>query len=409
MREGTGPLFYRTYTVRLPESRLSAHQVMERIQANIDRFAPGTVARFEKQTRPDKPLRVGDNVHIHIRGPWDGPVRVIDLTPTSFTLATLDGHLEAGTIQFEARDEAKGIVFSITSCARSSSHAVDLLYDKLKVIRVAQTYMWEAFCQNVADEAGQSVDVGDVEVVTQRTTFDPDTLTPDTLSWQQYQDLLAEVLQAEYNFDPDQRDTFTVANGWNLDEYEVDLPGEPSGEPIENGAWKLAQEWIGAYRFPEPRLVRGYYDPDVPLENRVMVLQAQFMGFEFLFGVRIEEVIDDVRETPDGPARVWGYSYRTLENHFEQGEIFFELYKYLKSGRVVFRIHSYSKAAHIANPLYRFGFGLFGRHLQKYFARQALKRTVAYVSGQLARQACRCEAGAIDPLLDAHADVSEAV
>ena len=48
-------------------------------------------------------MEVGDEYVVRMPGPWDGPVRVVEVTPTSFRLATLDGHLEAGQIEFRAR------------------------------------------------------------------------------------------------------------------------------------------------------------------------------------------------------------------------------------------------------------------------------------------------------------------
>ena len=47
-------------------------------------------------------------------GPWDGPVRVIDVGDRSFRLATLAAHLEAGQIEFRvSHDEL--ITFEIES------------------------------------------------------------------------------------------------------------------------------------------------------------------------------------------------------------------------------------------------------------------------------------------------------
>ncbi len=62
---------------------------------------------------------VGDEFVVRMPGPWDGPVRAVEVTPTSFRLATLTGHLEAGQIEFRAADDGGDLVFTIESWARS--------------------------------------------------------------------------------------------------------------------------------------------------------------------------------------------------------------------------------------------------------------------------------------------------
>ena len=64
---------------------------------------------------------------------------------------------------------------------------------------------------------------------------------------------------------------------------------------------------------------------------------------------------------------VWGWSYATLAGHLEQGEMSWEVHKWLGSGEVEFAIDAYSRRAQIANPLVRLGFRLFGRREQLHF------------------------------------------
>ena len=88
--------------------------------------------------------------------------------------------------------------------------------------------------------------------------------------------------------------------------------------------------------------------------------------------------------TPIGPERVWGYGYRTLEGHFERGQINFTVHKNLTTGTVQFRIHAVSQLSHIQNPFYWVGFRLFGRTLQRKFARESLRRMRELVAAALA-------------------------
>jgi hypothetical protein len=87
-------------------------------------------------------------------GPWDGPVRVIHRDATCFRLATLDGHLEAGEIEFRASPADGAVRFEIESWARAGDRLADLLYNKLRLAKEIQLNMWSHFCVRTAALAG---------------------------------------------------------------------------------------------------------------------------------------------------------------------------------------------------------------------------------------------------------------
>ncbi|HET9504683.1 MAG TPA: DUF1990 family protein [Hymenobacter sp.] len=203
--------------------------------------------------------------------------------------------------------------------------------------------------------------------------------------WEQYQARLASYEHAQVNYDFSRQSEYNAANGWRLDDYTTDLPAEAPGPPAAHGAFAAAQEVLRRYAFPPPSLITGIFKPDEPLEKRVMLLRARFLGFTFWFGVKVSEVTDEAaRATPAGPERVWGYGYRTLEGHFERGQIDFTIHKNLTTGAVQFRIHAVSQAGRIRNPFYWLGFKLFGRMLQRRFARESLARMRQLVAEALA-------------------------
>ena len=145
--------------------------------------------------------------------------------------------------------------------------------------------------------------------------------------WEQYQARLASYAHAQVNYDFSRQSEYNAANGWRLDDYTTDLPAEAPGPPAAHGAFAAAQEVLRRYAFPPPSLITGIFRPDAPLAHRVMLLRARFLGFSFWFGVRVGEVTDEAaRPTPGGPERVWGYGYRTLQGHFERGQIDFTLH-----------------------------------------------------------------------------------
>jgi len=203
--------------------------------------------------------------------------------------------------------------------------------------------------------------------------------------WEVQKARLESFGKAKVNFDLERTSEYTAENGWRIDDYEAELPAEPPGPPAENGAWQAAQQILRAYTFPPSDLITGIFVPDAPLEDRTMVLRAQFLLFTFWFGVRIGGVTDETRPLPagGGQEQVWGYNYRTLEGHFERGQIEFTVHKNLGTGRVTFHIHAFSQVGRIRNPFYWLGFKLFGRTLQRRFAHQSLKRMREQVEAAL--------------------------
>ncbi|MCB0078311.1 MAG: DUF1990 family protein [Anaerolineales bacterium] len=202
--------------------------------------------------------------------------------------------------------------------------------------------------------------------------------------WEQYKDQLDALGDAHVNFDPDRSEEYRKDASWHFDEYEVELLSEPPGPPVKDGPWEMGQQVMRDYRFPDPKIITGIYYPESPLAERVMLLRARFMFFTFYFGVKIGGVTDERRETEAGPAQIWGYNYQTLQGHFEKGQMNFAIWKYLDSGRVFFRIHAFSQQDRIPNLLYRAGFKVLGRPLQRYFAHQALKRMKRFVAEDVA-------------------------
>jgi hypothetical protein len=165
--EGAGPVFHRCYRTRIRDSAMSAEQLMEKVQSDPNRTSPTKFARFQLTHGAGGRLRIGDEFVVRMPGPWDGPVRVIDVGPRSFRLATLAGHLEAGQIEFRARTEHDLLVFEIESWARSSSWFVNLLYHRLRMAKEVQAHMWISFLERVVDLSGGCM-AGGIDIETER-------------------------------------------------------------------------------------------------------------------------------------------------------------------------------------------------------------------------------------------------
>jgi hypothetical protein len=167
--DGAGPFFHRRYVVRIRGAQISAREVMARVQADPDAAAPREMATFRKTTGDDDRMQVGDEFVVRMAGPWDGPVRVIEVTERSFRLATLAGHLEAGQIEFAAAETDGELVFRIESWARSGDRLSNLAYTHLRMAKEIQLHMWTSFLERVVRLAGGRRS-GPVEIETRRVT-----------------------------------------------------------------------------------------------------------------------------------------------------------------------------------------------------------------------------------------------
>ena len=167
---GSGPLLERRYFIDVARPRQSPAQLMAEVQADVPRFSPETLADFKKKADDGGPIKLDDEFHITILGPWNGSVRVREVGATSFELITLEGHPEAGRIRFEAHylDESPDVLrFEIRSSARSRDGLVAFAYDTLGGGKLMQEATWVEFCRRVAQASGGQA-LGNVIVETFR-------------------------------------------------------------------------------------------------------------------------------------------------------------------------------------------------------------------------------------------------
>ena len=378
--DGAGPLMHRLYRTRIVGSSMSSEGLLRRITDDLDAVAPSEFATFRKVAGGAR-LALGDEYTVRMPGPYDGPVRVIALTPTSFRLATLDGHLEAGQIEFRLSSDHRSLEFAIESWARSGDRFSDLLFTRLRVAKEVQLHMWTSVLTRVAELSGGRMEGG--LVITTRRVDPPDSGTPARRSKAHAERELAALSRLELNFDETDAGEFTAENGWRTDDLVEPLPQEPPGPPIEGGSWSVCRDLTTDYQLADPAVVRAAYRPDVPLVGRDMLLRIRFFGLPIKVGVRVGQVYDETRDLDGRLARVFGWSYATLQGHFEQGRMHYEVWKWLDTGEVVFRLHAYSRAADRGPKLLVAGFRLFGRTRQLRYYQQACRRARRLTEAQL--------------------------
>ena len=393
--EGRGCLFRRRYRTNIRGGRYSATELIARIAADPDSVAPSEFATFQKLDGTSGAMSVGDAYVVRMAGPWDGPVRVATRERDMFRLVTLDGHLEAGQIEFRARDEGELVVFEIESWARSKDWFTDLLYDRLRISKEVQLHMWTSTLERAARLSGGRM-VDGIEIHTRKVDMDSPGVdaaaaaaTGPRISFRSVarspeglRAKVASLADLKPNFAP--HDLPAVArNAWHVDDYCQELPSEPPGDPIDQGPFEILAKLISTYEFADPSRVRAFYDVDRPLEGRDMLLEVRYLAIRVPVGVRVSQVFDEQRVVDDQPVRVWGWAYQTLEGHLECGQMDYQAWKWLQSGRVQFRIHAVSQLAPIDGPALRLGFRLIGRREQIEFARRCGERIDGLVRERL--------------------------
>jgi uncharacterized protein (UPF0548 family) len=212
---------------------------------------------------------------------------------------------------------------------------------------------------------------------------------------------LAALAGKPLNFDLATLHDASASDRWDVTDLCQRLPDEPPGPPVEAGSWQIARRLMRGYEFADPSIVRAYYDPQVPLERRDMLLKLQALGFAHLFaGVRVGDVYRETRELEGRLVDVWGWNYRTLAGHVEMGQMDWEVWKWLGDGRVEFRVHAVSRPAPIPNPVVRLGFRLLRRRERHAFLDSTQKRMRTFTELALERE------GADRRVRDAAADLT---
>ena len=177
---GDGPVLERRYYLDVERPRLTAPQLMAAVQADVPGFSPTALADFKQMKGIEGQLRVEDEFHIKILGPWNGSVRVTSVSATAFELTTLEGHPEAGRIRFEVHaldGRPDALRFEIHSLARSRDGLVAFAYDTIGGGKLMQEATWVEFCRRVAQASGGQA-LGPVTIETTRRT--PDGKTQQT-------------------------------------------------------------------------------------------------------------------------------------------------------------------------------------------------------------------------------------
>lgn len=170
-QDGAGPLLQRDYWAVIANARLTPREIMAEVTSDFERFPPEALVSFERRCEPGRALGIGDELDIQIRMAGECAVRVVHADANSITLATLEGHPEAGRITFASyRNDRGEVLFHIRSRARAASRSRYLGF--LAMGDAMQTNTWVDFINAVAAFAGDGV-AGEIQADTEEIEDEP--------------------------------------------------------------------------------------------------------------------------------------------------------------------------------------------------------------------------------------------
>ena len=149
---GYGPLLQRDYWAVLDGCEWRPSELIAHVKSHFCELPPASLVQFEA---PDG-VRVDAHLHIRIAPGQSCRVRVVHEDAQSLTLATLEGHPEAGRITFGAYRHSTGaVVFHIRSRARSASASTRLGF--LAIGDAMQTNTWTDVINRIAADVGATI------------------------------------------------------------------------------------------------------------------------------------------------------------------------------------------------------------------------------------------------------------
>jgi hypothetical protein len=151
---GAGHMYHRRYRVLVSEAHMTPEDLMARISSDPNVVTPTELASFDKRKGQESVMSVGDEFLVRMPGPWDGPVRVVDVTLRSFRFVTLHGHLEAGQIEFRISSQDGALLAEIESWARAGDRLSHVMFDTLRMAKEIQLYMWTSMLERIAVVSG---------------------------------------------------------------------------------------------------------------------------------------------------------------------------------------------------------------------------------------------------------------
>ena len=181
-------------------------------------------------------------------------------------------------------------------------------------------------------------------------------------------------LPVERAADPPAGSVLAQTPGWTVERFETILGFEPAGPPEPDGLFGRAREALRTYRFADPRITHGHFDPRTPLLGRDILVDVQTLMLRFLVGLRVGAVLDRVDVVNGAEQARFGIRLDTLAGHLLHGSEWVQILKDHPSGAVRLRIEIRWRSARLPTWWMGLGFRLFGRQIQARWRRQVARR-----------------------------------
>ena len=172
-------------------------------------------------------------------------------------------------------------------------------------------------------------------------------------------------------------DALRADHVWRYYRSQAQVGFERPGPPVPGGPFERMKHAVASYRFSDPGVVQGHFDPDAPLLGRRMLLELKPLMLRYLCGA----VVGAIRDESTDAHTVWGFRYETLVGHLETGAEWFLLEKDHRSGAITFRIEAHWKPGQFPNWWSRLGFSLLAPVYQRRWHRAAQRRLAAIGAG----------------------------
>ena len=164
------------------------------------------------------------------------------------------------------------------------------------------------------------------------------------------------------------------APGWTVERYETLLGVEAPGPPQADGLFRRSREAVRAYRFADPRITRGHFDPESPLLGRTILVDTHALVLRFLAGLRVAAVLDRVDGPPGAELSWFGIRLDTLAGHVIHGSEWILVLKEHRNGAVRLRIAVRWRSVPLPTWWMAPGMWLFGERVRARWRRQAARR-----------------------------------
>lgn len=152
--EGVGFLLQRQYTGVIAGAKVSAKELIDLLLRDFVLMPPASLAKFSRPPGVRGPLKVGDEMDVNIRMAGVSKVRLIEITPRSFTLLTMSDHPEAGRISFAARERDGGAFLDLRVRSRARSGRLYQFIGYMILGKAMQTKVWTEFIRSAAAASG---------------------------------------------------------------------------------------------------------------------------------------------------------------------------------------------------------------------------------------------------------------